>query len=194
MNSTAMLRIMLLAAVATAAHGANVNNIPRLEDNITPRQAQQQCDPQTEQQCTRCSYGKDGAPIPEYYCAPSDTIAGGNDGSGGCPEAVCCNVRTEETCYDETTEVATSCARYDEGGCPCPEGQVRCGVSQFSSGYCTSLCCDWTIEETCYDGNMEPAYCKRYDDGTCPNPSLNTQGVRINRSDGDDEKWNGLFQ
>jgi len=83
--------------------------------------------------------------------------------------------------------------RYDEGGCPCPKEQVKCGVSQFSSGYCTTLCCDWTIEETCYDGNMEPAYCKKYDDGICPNPSLNTQGVRINRSDGDDEKWNGLF-
>jgi len=111
MNCTAMIRIMLLAAVVTAADVANVNNIPRLEDNITPRQAQQQCNPQTEQQCTRCTYGKDGAPIPEYYCAPSNTNAGGNDGSGGCPVAVCCNVRTEETCYDETTEIATSCAR-----------------------------------------------------------------------------------
>jgi len=58
--------------------------------------------------------------------------------------------------------------RYDEGGCPCPSGEVKCGVSEYSSGYCTTLCCDWTIEQTCYDSNREPISCRRYEDGPCP--------------------------
>ena len=58
--------------------------------------------------------------------------------------------------------------RYDQGGCPCPSGEVKCGVSEYSSGYCTTLCCDWTIEQTCYDSNREPISCRRYEDGPCP--------------------------
>ena len=58
--------------------------------------------------------------------------------------------------------------RYDEGGCPCPSGETKCGVSEYSSGYCTTLCCDWTIEQTCYDSNREPISCRRYEDGPCP--------------------------
>eukprot|EP01083_Nonionella_stella_P095428 267916_1 len=150
----AMLRIAFLAAIAAANKGADVEDHRRTTRRL-------QCDPQTEQQCTRCSYGPDGAPIPEDYCAP--TSAAEEDSSEGCPMTVCCDVRTEETCYDDMTNEAITCARYDEGGCPCPDGQVKCGANEFSSGYCTSLCCDWMVEETCYDENGEPAYCKSYD-------------------------------
>lgn len=70
----------------------------------------------------------------EHYCAEL---------SQGCPEDVCCDIQTEEKCFDETGN-SFSCARHDEGGCPCPAGQMKCGVSQYSSGFCT-------VEEYCTD-------------------------------------------
>lgn len=58
--------------------------------------------------------------------------------------------------------------RQDEGGCPCSPGEVKCGESRFSSGFCTTLCCDWETEETCYDSSLDPVSCKKYTDGPCP--------------------------
>lgn len=142
---------------------------------ITPRDSrQQQCDPQTEHLCVKCAYEQDGTPTPEHYCA---------DLSKDCPVAVCCDIRTEETCFDAITWDPIGCARYDRGGCPCPEGEVKCGANEFSSGYCTKLCCDWSTEQTCYDENWEPAYCKKYDDGPChQSDGLKSQNVRISHS------------
>jgi len=158
MKSVEMLRIILLATIVTA----NDAGIPHLEDEITPRGNRQQgCRRRNEHVCMRCSYQQDGTPVPEYFCA---TIA------DGCPAEVCCDIKTEETCYDETTKDPISCARYDEGGCPCPSSQVKCGVSHFSSGYCTALCCDWRVEQTCHNGNGKPISCRKYDDGPCPSP------------------------
>lgn len=58
-----------------------------------------------------------------------------------------------------------------EVGCPCEEGEVRCGANRFSAGYCTTLCCDWRTEETCFDEYGEPVSCMRYENGPCPSPS-----------------------
>ena len=33
-----------------------------------------------------------------------------------------------------------------DGGCPCPDNQVRCGVTSFDPGYCTDACCDLSVE------------------------------------------------
>ena len=96
--------------------------------------------------------------MPEHFCANL---------SDDCPPEVCCDIQTEETCFNKTTWDPIGCARFDEGGCPCPDGEVKCGANEFSSGYCTTVCCDWTIEQTCYDGNGEPLYCKKYEDGAC---------------------------
>ena len=78
------LRMIFLAAIA-AANGVV-----------------QGCDHQTELECMRCGYGQDGTPIPEYYCADIDD---------GCSVEVCCDIRTEETCYNETTGDPYSCVR-----------------------------------------------------------------------------------
>mmetsp|Transcript_16006 Transcript_16006/g.38454 ORF Transcript_16006/g.38454 Transcript_16006/m.38454 type:complete len:172 (+) Transcript_16006:100-615(+) len=164
------LRMIFLAAIA-AANGVV-----------------QGCDHQTELECMRCGYGQDGTPIPEYYCADIDD---------GCSVEVCCDIRTEETCYNETTGDPYSCVRYDEGGCPCSgENQTKCGVSQFSNGYCTTQClvhCDWTVEETCYDDNWEPASCKKYEDGPCPTHNsligMHSRVERVNYSVREEEEF-----
>jgi len=50
----------------------------------------------------KCSYEIDGSPRPEYYCASL---------SDDCPNEVCCNIHTEEKCYDDITGDPTSCKR-----------------------------------------------------------------------------------
>ena len=60
-------------------------------------------------------------------------------GGGACPDSVCCDIHTEQVCYDENG-VAERCARLDsDGGCECPEGQRLCGKNQFSSGFCVRI-------------------------------------------------------
>jgi hypothetical protein len=71
--------------------------------------------------------------------------------------------------------------RYDKGGCPCPSGEVKCGESEYSSGYCTTLCCDWKTQATCYDG-YTPISCRSYDDAPCPDHIANSDGQQV--------KWN----
>ncbi|KAL3775862.1 hypothetical protein ACHAW5_010156 [Stephanodiscus triporus] len=83
---------------------------------------------------------------------------------------VSCDPKTEETCYDETYTTAVSCALISDGGCPCPEGQERCGADLANGcvGWCTDLCCDWTNEYACY-GDINFKACATYGDG-CPCP------------------------
>ena len=45
---------------------------------------------------------------------------------GWCAD-VCCDHKTEETCFDYHSDVLMSCAAIADGGCPCPENHVRCG-------------------------------------------------------------------
>jgi len=115
-----------------------------------------------QQLCQRCSYNSDGTPYPEYYCTSNSTP---------CPPLVCCDIATEDTCYDSTTDDPISCARRVDGGCDCPDdSQVKCHGGDHTSAVCTTLCCDWRIEQTCMNSNNEPIMCKRYEDGPCPIP------------------------
>ncbi|KAL9183377.1 hypothetical protein ACHAXT_005164 [Thalassiosira profunda] len=137
------------------------------------------CNAETEQMCTRCTYLGDGTAMPEHYCL---------DNEEECPELVCCDVKTEETCYDALTGDATHCARLDEGGCPCPEGEERCGANDYSSGFCTRLCCDpETTVETCYDENHVPVLCRREGDKPCPKRKVPAEAEEV-RCDPDTEE------
>jgi len=44
---------------------------------------------------------------------------------------------------------------------------VKCGAFEDYPGYCTTICCDESTEEFCYDENWQP-YCASYTDGGCP--------------------------
>ncbi|KAL3783211.1 hypothetical protein HJC23_013554 [Cyclotella cryptica] len=61
-----------------------------------------------------------------------------------------CDFMTEEPCFDEYWNII-SCAPYAEGGCPCPAGQERCGVTDTFLGYCASLCCDPKTQHSCWE-------------------------------------------
>lgn len=78
-----------------------------------------------------------------------------------------CDPRTEETCYDESYN-AVSCSLISEGGCPCPEGLLRCGADLANGcvGWCTDVCCDWATEYGCYPSKV----CAKYDGDGCPCP------------------------
>lgn len=60
----------------------------------------------------------------------------------------------------------TSCASKEEG-CPCLEGQRRCGPNETPSGLCSPICCDSSTEVYCLevDGLEHNAYCVDIDDG-----------------------------
>lgn len=158
-----MIRITFIAVI-NAAVNAEIN----LEDKITPRR-QEQCKGRNKIPCMRCDYGQDGTPIAEPYCVNIED---------GCPVVVCCDLRTEEPCYDEATGNPLTCVRYDKGGCPCPSGEMKCGESEYSSGYCTTLCCDWKTQATCYDG-YTPISCRSYDDGPCSDHISNSDGKQV---------------
>lgn len=153
-----------LSLILTLAAMSSVVVISSTMKEISPR-----CNTQTEQLCLRCAYTTEGSSSPEYYCAPSYN----DDGiSIPCPALVCCDIRTEEICYDSVKKDPISCARYDEGGCPCPEGQVKCGKSEHTNGHCIpsdTPCCDFD-EQACSDGT-----CKKYDEGPCPASSSRRQ-------------------
>ena len=83
-----------------------------------------------------------------------------------------CDLKTEETCYDETYTKAVSCSLISDGGCPCPQGQERCGADLENGcvGWCTDICCDWINEYACYDLKV----CAKVEDG-CPCPEGRTE-------------------
>ncbi|KAL7465812.1 hypothetical protein ACHAXS_006131 [Conticribra weissflogii] len=84
---------------------------------------------------------------------------------------LCCEDYVEETCYSQSTGQAESCAKIVDGGCPCPEGQIKCGAFGGYPGYCTDICCDPLTEETCYSQNTgQPESCSSFADGGCPCP------------------------
>ena len=64
---------------------------------------------------------------------------------------------------------AVGCAAYSDGGCPCPEGEEKCGGTSWWPGTCTTLCCE-EDEDTCYDENYSPTECKAIADGGCDCP------------------------
>ena len=180
MKSIGMLSIILLF---TPANGAD-NDEAKWPFRNSRRQ---RCNSQTEQPCVKCFYDETGNPTAVQYCA---------DNSQDCPLEVCCDIATEEKCFDDTTGDPTSCRRYDEGGCPCLVGEYKCGVSIYSSGYCTD-----TLEDCnpCYDDGWTQVDCQRYEDGPDgPYPVRNSsseesaasQFMRVNYSVDDEEEFN----
>jgi hypothetical protein len=54
-----------------------------------------------------------------------------NGFAGYCTD-VCCDQKTEETCYDYDGGTSnTTCAAIAGGGCPCPEGTAKCGQGKI---------------------------------------------------------------
>lgn len=130
---------------------------------------------------------------PEYCCENDEELCYDEDfnpagcksiAEGGCPcqegtekcgadpeygwagycSAFCCT-EGDETCYDKNWN-EIGCASFSDGGCGCPEGEVKCGATEWWSGTCTSLCCV-DDEETCVDTNYEPTECKSIASGGC---------------------------
>ena len=118
------------------------------------------CDPKTEETCYDESYNPVScSPISEGGCpCPEGLFRCGADLANGCVgwcTDVCCeDWATEYVCYDLKV-----CAKYGGDGCPCPEGQEECIPGD---GVCSSVCCDYETEETCYgpDG-YTASYCKK---------------------------------
>ncbi|KAL3788381.1 hypothetical protein HJC23_009187 [Cyclotella cryptica] len=100
-------------------------------------------------------------------CPRGEVKCGAFKGYAGYCTPVCCDFLSEDTCYNETTSEPSFCAKISEGGCPCPTDQIRCGVSDFSIGYCTDVCCDWATEETCYNATAGTTTCVPIIEGGC---------------------------
>lgn len=75
----------------------------------------------------------------------------------------------KELCHDSSSR--PYCAQISDGGCPCSNNEeVKCGGNEYYSGYCAVACCDWTVEEACFDDNNKLIGCVRFDEGGCTNP------------------------
>ena len=74
--------------------------------------------------------------------------------------------------YDEYYDVV-GCAAYSDGGCPCPEGENKCGGTDWWRS-CSALCCE-EDEETCYNENWTPSECKPIAEGGCDCPAGETK-------------------
>ena len=116
--------------------------------------------------CAKIAAG--GCPCPE-----GQVKCGADLNSYGWCGNECCDSITEEICveYDDGYYQPFTnqyCAAIAEGGCPCPEGQEKCGadLANNSPGYCTDACCNYTTHETCYN----PPSCALIVDGGCPCP------------------------
>jgi len=83
------------------------------------------------------------------------------------PTHLYCDWETDETCYDKDWTV-TSCAKISSGGCPCSEGEEKCGAFDGYAGRCEKVCCDWETDETCYDKDWTVTSCAKLSDGGCP--------------------------
>eukprot|EP00956_Cyclotella_meneghiniana_P033943 scaffold100583_cov34-Cyclotella_meneghiniana.AAC.2 len=81
--------------------------------------------------------------------------------TGYCMDECCTD--QQEACYDYETGGKQTCADIEAGGCPCAEGEVKCGADPENNyaGYCTELCCQ-DDEELCYSSDYSYDY--SYDD------------------------------
>lgn len=91
-------------------------------------------------------------------------------------DTVCCEWDAQERCHapdpDDPAVWDVWCADVADGGCPCPDGEVKCGVSEYDGGYsghCATLCCG-EGEQTCYDEKYDPSHCASVADGGCSCP------------------------
>ena len=83
---------------------------------------------------------EEGCPCPEGQVRCNADLVNGC--VGYCTADVCCDWTTEYVCHDSKV-----CAKYDGDGCPCADDQMECFPG---AGVCSSICCDSTIDETCY--------------------------------------------
>ena len=136
-------------------------------------------------------------------CAPKETgmcpcflherICTAPNGGQYC-DIVCCEWGKQEKCHERNDNDGrwdVWCQDVSEGGCPCPDGEIRCEDDNYSQdvdniamwqrrprsghrlnpgGHCAPICCDSNVEQTCYDENYEPYYCALIEDGGCPCP------------------------
>ncbi len=151
--------------------------------------------PEGQTECIKgqgfCSNACCDQTLEEHCYGPNNTSFCASIATGGCPcpegqercganlaisvvgwcGNECCDSITEEICVeygDGYGQPFTNqyCAAIAEGGCPCPEGQEKCGadLANNSPGYCTDVCCNYTTHETCYN----PPSCALIVDGGCP--------------------------
>lgn len=89
--------------------------------------------------------------------------------AGYCVDQCCTD--QQEACYDYETDGKQTCADIETGGCPCAEGEVKCGAMPEwdYAGYCTELCCQ-DDEELCYSDDWYPQAesCAPIEGGGCP--------------------------
>jgi len=106
-----------------------------------------------------------------HYCHEGNYVYNKEGPSGANGGYVDCNWETEETCYDASSS-PVGCAKISEGGCPCKEGEIKCGGDEFEPGWCQvgpcPVHCDWQSEETCFDENWLAVSCSRIGEGGCP--------------------------
>jgi len=137
-----------------------------------------QCDWETQDSCfddnwivTSCAPISDGG----CPCKEGELKCGAMDGwAGWCHADPCplqCDWETEDTCFDDNW-TATSCEPISTGGCPCKEGEQKCGGTDYYAGWCQAdecpLTCDWMIEETCFDDDWVAISCAPTSTGGCP--------------------------
>jgi len=112
-----------------------------LEMNITGWCTDICCNSNTEEQCydpPSCAPIVDGG----CSCPAGQERCGANlalNYTGWCTD-VCCDQITEEFCYNYTGCLSNQyCAAIADGGCPCPEGNARCGADPDNNilGWCT---------------------------------------------------------
>lgn len=114
-------------------------------------------------------------------------------------DSICCEWGVQERCHQQSSDPGyfdVFCASLASGGCPCPEGQTKCGRvmahdgTVTSTGYCTSVCCDGLdehgqqLQEQCFDENYDVSSCALIAQGGCPCPEGQTKC-------GSTEKWAG---
>ena len=99
-------------------------------------------------------------------CPVGKERCGATDHHKGWCASVCCDPKTEVSCWKLNSQFkfdVTACAPKEEGwrGCPCPEGQSRCGPDQTPSGLCSPICCDKSTQVYCFTTSWldYDAYC-----------------------------------
>lgn len=105
------------------------------------------------QSCAKVSDGGCACPAGQSRCGQfvEDNIVGWCQDPQWGECGLQCNWKKEETCYDDSWQ-AVSCALISDGGCPCPEGQEKCGAYTAETN-------PWA-EDCSYAGYCtEPEYC-----------------------------------
>jgi len=74
--------------------------------------------------------------------------------------------------FEHTCDDGTCVGIMSTVGCPCDDGEQRCGVTTYYGGYCAPVCCLF-YEKICYDHFFTPTACASLWGGVCPS-DLNT--------------------